>query len=82
MKAKKVAANQTEITLANGNVIFVSYETPVAAFISGRGMVKTTEKWSNTTTRHISAFHKRLGWDVTSSEEPQEFFNNLLKENV
>jgi len=78
MKVKSIAANQTEIHLNNGNVVFVSYETPVAAFISGRGIVRTTEKLSNTTTRHINKFVVRHAPSATISEEPQTFFNNLI----
>lgn len=79
MKLKKIAANQTEVHLDNGDVVFVSYETPVAAFISGRGIVKTTTKWSNTTTKHINKFISRTAPAATVSEEPQTFFDSLLE---
>ena len=78
MKIKSIAANQTEITLANGTIVFVSYETPVAAFIPGRGIVKTSTKWSKTTSKHISQFIQRINPASTVSEEPQSFFNNLI----
>lgn len=78
MKVKSIAANQTEIELSNGTIVFVSYETPVAAFIPGRGIVKTTEKWSRTTSKHIGQFIQRTNPASTVSEEPQEFFNTLI----
>ncbi len=78
MKVTTPAANQTEITLDNGDIVFVSYETPVAAFISGRGMVQTFVKWSATTTKHISAFIARHAPNATQSKETQEFFDGLL----
>lgn len=74
MKLKSIAANQTVLTLNNGDEVFFSYETPVAAFISGRGYVKTSQKYSNTTTKHINNWTHR-----TEKTEPQEFFDNLVK---
>lgn len=74
MKVKNIGANKTVIELDNGNEIFVSYQTPVAAFISGRGYVKTSKSWSVTTSKHITQW---AGKQVTQTE-PQEFFDNLL----
>lgn len=54
MKVKSLAKNQTEISTGTGLVIFISYETPVAALVPGRGFIRTDKKWSNTTTRHIT----------------------------
>lgn len=77
MKVKSIKANQTEIHLSNGNVVFVSYETPVAFFESGKGVVKTGTKWSQTTTKHISEFCHRHGLTLRG-ERPQEYFDTLL----
>lgn len=77
MKIKSIAHNQTEVTMKNGDVLFFSYETPVAAFISGRGIVKTSMKWSPTTSRHIHTFIQRNAPTATVSLEDQDFFNNL-----
>ena len=78
MKVKSIAANQTEITLANGTIVFVSYETPVAAFIPGRGFVKTSTKWSVTTSKHVNQFIQRTNPTINIPEESQEFFDTLL----
>lgn len=78
MKIKSIAANQTEVHLTNGTVVFVSYQTPVAAFIPGRGIVKTSTKWSVTTSKHINKFIQRTNPASTVSEEPQEFFDTLI----
>jgi hypothetical protein len=51
--AKSLGANQTEIHLGSGVTVFVSYQTPVAAFVSGRGWLRT-KGWSNTTMKHIT----------------------------
>lgn len=75
MKVKNLGANKTVISLASGTDVFVSYETPVAAFIPGRGYVKTDKSWSVTTSKHITVW---AGKKVTETE-PQEFFDNLIK---
>ena len=78
MTVNNIKPNQTEVELNNGDIVFVSYSTPVAAFISGRGIVKTSKKWSATTTKHINQFIQRTNPASTVSEEPQEFFDNIL----
>jgi len=59
MKLKQLGPNRTEVELADGRTIFFSYETPVAAFIPGKGYVVTEEKFSRTTTKHISEWLRR-----------------------
>lgn len=78
MKITYPAANQTEIEIGSDTVFF-SYSTPVAAFISGRGVVITNENWSKTTTKHINQFIDRNCPTATKHGEPQEFFDNLLE---
>lgn len=73
MKVKSLAANQTEITLNNGDMVFVSYDTPVAAFISGRGYLKSSTKHSTTTSRHVNKWTENR-----AKEMPQDFFDNLI----
>lgn len=75
MKLKSLGANQTEIDLGLGLIVFFSYETPVAAFIPGTGYVRTSTKWSSTTTRHIN---KWLG-AVKATEVEQEILNTLME---
>lgn len=55
MKIKSLAANQTELTTANGTTVFFSYSTPVAACMcDGTGYIRTEEHYSPTTSRHIN----------------------------
>ena len=54
MNINKIAANMTELCVKNGNRILFSYNTPVAAFLPGRGYIRTEEYYSATTSRHIS----------------------------
>lgn len=54
MKLSPIGSNQTELTLENGVEILFSYSTPVAAFVPGRGWVRTDEFHSVTTSKHIN----------------------------
>ena len=77
MRLKKVGSNMTEITTEKGQILF-SYETPVAALLAdadnGDTVVKTSCKWSVTTSRHINKWLDGL----TATERPQAFFDNLV----
>lgn len=53
---QNLGSNKTSLTLKDGTEIFFSYSTPVAAYIPGRGYVKTDEKYSVTTSKHINSF--------------------------
>ena len=53
MKLEAIAPNQTAVYL-NDATVFFSYNTPVAAFVYGEGYIKTSTKWSQTTSRHIN----------------------------
>jgi hypothetical protein len=74
MKLNSIAANQTEITFPNGNTVFFSYNTPVAARVNGKYYV-TEHKWSRTTARHITSW---LG-AVSPITKPQTWFDALAK---
>lgn len=56
MKLNPIAANQTVLELESGTEILFSYKTPVAAFIPGRGYIKTDCRWSVTTSKHITQY--------------------------
>ena len=75
MKLTSLAANQTQLVLADGTEILFSYETPVAAQLPGFEYIKTATKWSQTTTRHINKWLD----GVTATEVDQEVLNNLVK---
>ena len=53
MKLNQIRTNMTEIELTNQVKVLFSYKIPVAAEVNGR-LVRTSYKWSNTTTRHIN----------------------------
>ena len=58
MKIKSLTHQQTEVTLKDGTMILVSYETPVAVFIIGRGVLRSEQFYSRTTSKHINAWIK------------------------
>jgi len=74
MKINTLGNNQTEVVLNCGTVVFHSYNTPVAAMLSSGRYVKTSTKYSSTTTRHINKWLCSINADVVE----QSFLNNLL----
>lgn len=68
MKLTSLAANQTVIERANGVSVFYSYSTPVAAFVPGRGYLKSLTKYSVTTSKHVNKWTERRATDVDQSE--------------
>ena len=75
MKIKQVGSNMTELRLENVHVLF-SYETPVAACIFGAGFVRTAERYSTTTTRHINKWLE----GVDAPEVPQASIDALVNQ--
>lgn len=67
MKVKPLGANKTELHLPSGAVVLFSYETPVAAQLAEGGFVKTSTKWSRTTSKHITQWLD----GATAREVPQ-----------
>ena len=70
MKVQSIGSNQTEVTLADGTVVLISYSTPVAALVPGKGWIRTAKKWSATTTKHINAWlRKNCGGTVSEVDQ-------------
>lgn len=62
MELQKVSPNVDVIHLSDGRgKILFSYGEPVAAFIPGRGYVRTTKYFSRTTMGHIAAWLRAAG---------------------
>lgn len=84
MNLTPIQANMTVLTFKDGTEVLFSYQTPVAAKFWNRGagftFVKTSKKWSATTTRHINKWMGSFIAGAHVSEMPQEFFDNLMKE--
>lgn len=68
MKVRNIGSNQTEINKDNGVSVLVSYQTPVAAFVPGRGYIQTNEHYSRTTSKHINAWAGKSAVKVSQAE--------------
>lgn len=71
----KSKANTTTVKLSDGREVCLSYGVPVAAFVPGRGYVKTAARYSVTTSRHANQF---AGHGAT--ELPESEFRALIPE--
>lgn len=80
MKLTPIAANQTELEIGTGVVVFFSYRTPVAAFIPGTGYLRTNHKWSRTTSKHINQWLRRMtgSGSYAATEVDQYVFDKLV----
>ena len=77
MKVQPIGANQTEVSLADGTEILFSYGTPVAALVPGKGWIRTAQKWSATTSKHINAW-LRANCGGTVQDVPQWELDQLV----
>ena len=80
MKLTPISANQTELEIGKGVVVFFSYRTPVAAFIPGTGYLRSNHKWSRTTSKHINQWLRRMtgSGSYAATEVDQSVFDNLV----
>lgn len=79
MRLTRVKNRNATIVEAVGAEVLFSYSTPVAARIDGVGWVRTAEKWSVTTSRHINQFIPK---SANVKVVPQEYLNTLLRVEV
>ena len=75
MKIRSLGANKTLLTLKNGIQVFLSYETPVAARLLNFYYVRTNQKWSRTTSKHIAQWLE----GVKSRTVEQSYLDELLE---
>ena len=75
MQLTPIASNMTEVETSEARILF-SYRTPVAAYVFGRGYVRTDKYWAVTTSRHIN---KWIGsTDRPVKQVPQTYLDNLV----
>ena len=77
MKVQPIGSNQTEVSLADGTEILFSYGTPVAALVPGKGWIRTAQKWSATTSKHVNAW-LRANCGGTVQDVPQWELDQLV----
>jgi hypothetical protein len=68
MNVTPIAVNHTEIKLATGTTLFISYKTCVAAHIPGVGYIRTSTKHSATTSRHTNKWIGGAAKEMAQSE--------------
>ena len=73
-KIKPLAPNQTEYHKDDGTVVFISYETPVAALLPDNVAIRSATKYSVTTSRHINQW---LG-PIKAAEVDQSVLDALI----
>ena len=74
MQLTPIASNMTEVETSEARILF-SYRTPVAAYVFGRGYVRTEKWWSVTTSRHINKWLD----GGTAKEVSQTYLDNLVQ---
>ena len=72
MKIKQLDSNQVEVVIPGKARVLFSYNTPVAAFIEGRGWVKTNRFYSVTTSKHINKYLQGLEYETVEQSELDE----------
>jgi hypothetical protein len=69
MSISPIGSNQTELSLPDGSRVLFSYKTPVAAYVIGRGYIRTEERFGPTTSKHINNWMgKGVGKEVPQGE--------------
>ena len=77
MRLKQVTITSTEVELANGTCVLFSYQTPVAALVPGKGWIRSAQKWSATTSKHVNAW-LRANCGGTVQDVPQWELDQLV----
>lgn len=67
-----------DVSYENGAQFLLSYATPVAAYIPGLGFMETEQKFSVTTSKHVSQWKKRMGYPLVA-RVPQTEIENWIK---
>ena len=82
MKIKSIGSNKTELQIKH-TILLISYETPVALrYTNTPGVLKTSEFFSSTTSKHINTWLREHGHDPDKvPTQDQEFFDQFLKDN-
>ena len=76
---RNIGSNKTEVQV-NERFILISYETPVAAFLPGQGVVRESVSSSRTTATHINKWiRSEFGEGVTERYVPREHIAKLLE---
>jgi hypothetical protein len=75
MRLTEIGANQTLMTMENGTIVLFSYSSPVAAFIPGRGYVRSENLYGLAAIRHVNDWIK----DKDCSIVEQSVIDDLVR---
>jgi len=64
MQVQSLGANKTQVDLADGTSVFFSYKTPVAALVPGKGWIRSSTRYSVTTTKHVNQWIQSTATEV------------------
>ena len=56
MRTERIRQTAARVEHGPGASVLYSYQTPAAAFVPGRGYLRTEEHYSCTTSRHVNAW--------------------------
>lgn len=82
IKIKRIGSQSVTEMHIGDRVILVSYETPVAYFAPGEGFVRTSKRFSKTTSKHINQFFQRHGAYNCGREVSQEQLEAFVASSV
>jgi hypothetical protein len=70
MKLKVIGSNQTVVSYPDGVDVLFSYNTPVAVFVPGSGYLRSSTKYSVTTSKHVNSWvgGKDIGTVISQKE--------------
>ena len=72
MKIKQLGSNRVELVIPGRARVLFSYNTPVAAFVEGRGWIRTDRFYSKTTSKHINEYLQGLEFETVDQAELDE----------
>jgi hypothetical protein len=78
MNIKPLGTNVTLLVTNHGYEILYSYETPVAGYSPLLGWFRTTQRYSNTTTRHINKYLEKQQDVINVSPEDIELMGKTI----
>ena len=64
MQVQSLGANKTQVDLADGTSILFSYRTAVAALVPGKGWIRSSTKYSATTSKHVNQWIQSAATEV------------------
>ena len=67
MQVQSLGANKTQVDLADGTSVLFSYKTAVAALVPGKGWIRSSTRYSVTTTKHVNQ------WCAMPAEEVDQW---------